>query len=104
MSEYGVGVRRRRRRRGKLMAKRLKLSGTTMAANSAQNTLVGNVTNKIAGTTLTILDTAGGRFKLVGTAIQAGATLATAGKYTIQLLEEQVNVGRQATSIDIVVS
>lgn len=104
MDEYGVGVRRRRRRRGKLMAKRLKLSATTMPANSAQNTLVGNVTNKISGTVLSILDTAGNRFKLVGSAIQAGSVLAAAGKYTILLLEEQANVGRQVTSIDIIVS
>lgn len=104
MAKAGAIRRRRRRRRGELMAKTLRLSSAIMAANSPQGTLVGNVVNKINGTYLTLIDTVGGRFQLVGLAIQAGATPAVAGKYTIELLEEQSSVGHQPTFIEITVT
>lgn len=101
MTEYGVGVRRRRRRRGTLMAKRLQLSNYTMTASSANGTLVGNVTNKITGSTLTLVDDAGGRFKLVGAAVQASTVASTSGTYTVILREDKVNIGNQTTRIEI---
>ena len=104
MAAAGAGRRRRRRRRGKLMAKRLQISNATMPASSPQGTIVGTVLRKIAGTYLTLIDTVGNRFQLVGSVIQAGVTPAIAGKYTIELLEEQSSVGRQATFIEITVS
>jgi len=103
MAAAGAIRRRRRRRRGTLIAIKLKLNNATMVANSPENTLVGNVLNKISESYLTMIDTAGDRFKLVGTDIQAGATPALAGQYTIELLEEQSSVGRQATFIVITV-
>lgn len=101
MNEYGVGVRRRRRRRGKLMAKRLKLSNYTMPAASANGTVVGNITNKMAGSTVTIIDDQGGRFKLSGLAVQASTVSATAGIYNVWLREEVANIGRQTTRVEI---
>ena len=101
--EYGVGVRRRRRRRGELMAKKLLLSNYTLVHNSAEGTLVGNVTNKITGSTLTLVDNAGGRIKLVGTAIQAGAVASVAGKYLINV-KEQNSMASQITQIEITVT
>ena len=101
--EYGVGVRRRRRRRGELMAKKLLLSGYTLAANSPEGTVVGNVTNKIADSTLSLIDNAGGRIKLVGSAIQAGAVASLAGKYLINV-KEQNSMASQITQIEITVT
>jgi len=101
--EYGVGVRRRRRRRGELMAKKLILSGYTLAANSPEGTVVGNVTNKIAGSTLSLIDNAGGRIKLVGIAIQAGAVASIAGTYLINV-KEQNEMASQITQIEITVT
>ena len=75
-----------------------------MAQNSPEGTLVGNITNKTTGTTVVMIDSAQNRFKLVGTAIQAGSSLATAGKYIIQLLEDQPSSGSQVTNIEITVS
>lgn len=101
--EYGVGVRRRRRRRGELMAKKLLLSGYTLAANSPEGTLVGNVTNKIADSTLTLVDNAGGRIGLVGLAIQAGPVPSIAGTYLINI-KEQNSMASQITQIEIIVT
>ncbi len=101
--EYGVGVRRRRRRRGELMAKRLLLSGYALAANSPEGTVVGNVTNKIAGSTLSLIDNAGGIIKLVDTAIQAGAVASIAGTYLINV-KEQNGMASQITQIEITVT
>lgn len=101
--EYGVGVRRRRRRRGELMSTKLILSGYALAANSPDGTLVGNVTNKIAGSTLSLVDDAGGRIKLVGTAIQASTVASLAGKYLINV-KEQNTMASQITQIEITVT
>jgi hypothetical protein len=101
--EYGVGVRRRRRRRGELMSTRITLSGYTLAANSPNGTLVGNITNKIADSTLTLVDDAGGRIKLVGTAIQASTVASLAGKYLINV-KEQNSMASQITQIEITVT
>lgn len=101
--EYGVGVRRRRRRRGELMAKKVTLSGYTLAANSPEGTAVGDVTNKIAGSTLSLIDDAGGRIKLVGSAIQAGSVASIAGKYLINV-KEQNPMASQITQIEITIT
>jgi len=101
--EYGVGVRRRRRRRGELMSTRLTLSGYTLAANSPDGTLVGNVTNKIADSTLSLIDDAGGRIKLVGSAIQAGSVASIAGTYLINI-KEQNSMASQITQIEITIT
>ena len=101
--EYGVGVRRRRRRRGELMAKKIILSGYTLAANSLDGTVVGNVTNKIADSTLSLIDNAGGRIKLVGLAIQASSVASVAGKYLITV-KEQNPMATQLTQVEITVT
>lgn len=101
--EYGVGVRRRRRRRGELMAKKLLLSAYTLTANSPDGTVVGNVTNKIAGSTLTLVDNAGGRIKLVGSAVQAGTVASLAGTYLINIKEQNAGAS-QITQIEITVT
>ena len=101
--EYGVGVRRRRRRRGELMAKKLLLSAYTLTANSPDGTVVGNVTNKIAGSTLTLVDNAGGRIKLVGSAVQAGTVPSLAGTYLINIKEQNAGAS-QITQIEITVT
>lgn len=101
--EYGVGVRRRRRRRGELMAKKLILSGYSLAANSPDGTVVGSVTNKIADSTLSLIDNAGGRIKLVGSAIQASTVASLAGKYLINV-KEQNSMASQITQIEITVT
>jgi hypothetical protein len=85
------------------MAKKLLLSNYTLVHNSTEGTLVGNVTNKIAGSTLTLVDNAGGRIKLVGTAIQAGAAASIAGKYLINV-KEQNSMASQITQIEITVT
>ena len=101
--EYGVGVRRRRRRRGELMAKKLLLSGYTLAANSPEGTVVGTITNKIADSVLTLIDNAGGRVKLVGLEIQAGSVASIAGSYLISI-KEQNSMASQITQVEITVS
>lgn len=101
--EYGVGVRRRRRRRGELMAKKLLLSNYTLVHGSVAGTLIGNITNKIASSTLTLVDNAGGRVALVGTALQAGSVSSTAGKYLINIKESN-SMASQITQIEITVT
>jgi hypothetical protein len=101
--EYGVGVRRRRRRRGELMAKKIILSGYTLAANSLDGTVVGNVTNKIADSTLSLIDNAGGRIKLVDLAIQADSVASVAGTYLITI-KEQNSMATQLTQVEITVT
>jgi hypothetical protein len=85
------------------MSTRLTLSGYTLAANSPNGTLVGNVTNKIAGSTLTLVDDAGGRIKLVGSAIQASTVASIAGKYLINV-REKITTSSQITQIEITVT
>lgn len=101
--EYGVGVRRRRRRRGELMAKKATLSNYTLTSNSPEGTVVGNVTNKIADSTLSLIDDAGGRLKLVGSVIQAGAVASLAGTYLINVKEQNPGAS-QITQIEIIVT
>ena len=101
--EYGVGVRRRRRRRGELMARKLILSGYSLAANSPDGTVVGNVTNKINDSTLTLIDNAGERIKLVGSAIQASSVPSIAGTYLVTL-KEQNSMASQITQVEIIVT
>lgn len=100
--EYGVGVRRRRRRRGELMARKALLSGYTLSANSPEGTLVGTITNKIADSTLTLVDNADGRFKLVGIEVRAGPLAPIAGTYLITL-KERNSMALQITQIEITV-
>lgn len=101
MADAGVAARRRRRRRGELVARRLILSGYSLAAASPEGTLVGNITNSIG--TLTLVDNAGGRIKLVGTAVQAGSVSSNPGTYLINIKEEN-SMSSQITQIGIVVS
>lgn len=52
----------------------LGLSVTSITENSAAATVVGAISGKTAGSTLSLVDTAGSRFALSGTNIVAGAT------------------------------
>lgn len=104
MTSYGVGVRRRRRRRGELVAKQLQLSNYSVAIGAAPGVLVGNVTNKIAGTTLTLTDSDGERFALSGVALTAGSVATTSGQASpriITLLEVQPNGVKQYSKVSI---
>ena len=68
----------------------LSLSASTLAENSAEGTAIGTIVGQTGGSTITMTDTAGGRFKLVGTAVQAGATATdyeTATSHNITLRE-----------------
>ena len=85
------------------MAKTLLLSNYTMPANSPEGTVVGSVTNKIADSTLTLLDDAGGRFKLVGLDLQAGAIASVAGEYLIGFKEIN-SMATQYTQMRVIVS
>ena len=96
--------RKRRKRRFKLKSIPLTLSNATMAANSAENTVVGNVLNIVPGVLVTIVDTSGNRFKLVGTQVRAGPTLAAAGTYTIVLGHGNSALGFYNSSIQITVA
>lgn len=50
------------------------LSPATLAEGAAQGTIVGTLRGGSAGSTLSLIGNAGGRFQLVGTAVQAGPT------------------------------
>lgn len=52
----------------------LSLSPATIVEASAEDTVVGGLFGRRTGSTLTLVDDAGGRFKLTGTVIEAGAT------------------------------
>lgn len=52
----------------------LVLSASTIAENSAEDTLVGSILNIMGGSTLSLADNAGGRFKITGASLYAGAT------------------------------
>jgi hypothetical protein len=52
----------------------LTLSASTIVEMAAEDTVVGSIVRRTAGSTLSLTDTAGGRFKLSGTTIVAGAT------------------------------
>lgn len=90
-------VRRRKRRRGKLAAIALKLTATSLPAASVTGTTVGTLTNKLATSTVTLIDNAG-KFTLVGSAINTTGTL-TAGTYNLTLKEVQLNGVQQVSSI-----
>lgn len=74
MELYGVGVRRRRRRRGELVAKKLLLNFSQADPATPPGTKIADITNKISTSTLTLLDSNSGRFSLVGNSIFAGTT------------------------------
>ena len=57
-----------------LALKSVNLSAASVVENSAENTVIGAVLNTTPGSTLSLVDNAGGRFKLVGGNIVAGAT------------------------------
>lgn len=65
----------------------LTLSASTMDEDAVEDTLVGAIQNKSSGSTIALTDDAGGRFKLTGTNIVAGATLASAADYSITIRE-----------------
>jgi hypothetical protein len=104
MAAAGAIRRKRRKRRAKLKNIPLTLSSATMPANSVQDTVVGNILNIVPGAYVSITDTAGGRFKLVGTQIKAGATAAVAGSYTILLSQGTSALGFYSSSIVITVA
>jgi len=104
MAAAGAIRRKRRKRRFKLKTVPLTLSNATMPANSVQDTVVGNILNILPGASVSITDTASGRFKLVGTQIKAGATAAVAGSYTIVLSHGNSALGFYNTSIVITVA
>jgi len=104
MAAAGAIRRKRRKRRFKLKSIPLTLSNATMVANSAQDTVVGDVLNILPGASVSIVDTAGNRFKLVGTQVRAGATTAAAGTYTIVLAHGNSALGFYNSSILITVA
>ena len=68
----------------------LLLSTSTLPENSVEGTVVGTIMGATSGSAITMTDTAGGRFKLVGNAVQAGATATdyeTATSHNITLRE-----------------
>lgn len=80
------------------------LGGTfTLAENSAQGTSAGSLTGRTAGSTLTMIDNAGGRVQLSGTTIQAGPTstdfeAATTHSFTVrETLADSPNSPRDTT-------
>ena len=50
------------------------LSATTLTEGAAQGTAIGTLRGRTVGSTLSLIDNAGGRFQLTGTTIQAGPT------------------------------
>lgn len=84
------------------MAKTLLLSNYTMPANSPEGTVVGSVTNKIASSTLTLIDNAGDRVKLVDLELQAGSISSLPGVYLINI-KEQNSMASQITQIEITI-
>ena len=102
MSLNGVSIRRRRRRRGELVAQSLKLSNYTIPANTPQGVLVANITNKIAGSTLSLVDTDYNRFLLSGTSIYAGPVQVDPGSpRLLTLLETQPDGVKQQTNLSM---
>lgn len=68
----------------------LSLDADEITENSAEDTVIGAVVGKSSGSTLSLIDDAGGRFKLSGTNIVAGATntdYEAATSYNITLRE-----------------
>ena len=95
---YGVGIRRRRRHRGELVAKKLLLSSYNVSASATVSTVVGHITNSIG--TVTLTDTASGKFSLSSGNIVVAAAL-TATTYNITLKEVQSNGVTQYTAVTI---
>lgn len=52
----------------------LALSASTIAEGSVEDTVVGAIQNNTSGSTLSMTDTASGKFKLTGTNVVAGAS------------------------------
>lgn len=80
------------------------LTGTfTLAENSAQGTSAGTLSGRTAGSTLALIDNAGGRVQLSGTTIQAGPTAldfeaATSHSFTVrETLADSANSPRDTT-------
>ena len=80
------------------------LTGTfTLAENSAQGTNAGTLSGRTAGSTLTLIDNAGGRVQLSGTTIQAGPTAldfeaAASHSFTVrETLADSANSPRDTT-------
>ncbi len=86
----------------------LSLDTDEIEENSAEDTVVGAVQDKSTGSTLTLIDDAGGRFKLSGTNIVAGATnidYEAATSYEITLRETHADASNSPrdTVIEITV-
>ena len=103
MAAAGAIRRKRRKRRAKLKNIPLTLSSATMPANSAQDTVVGNILNILPGASVSIVDSST-NFKVVGTQIKAGPTLTPAGSYTIVLRHGNSALGFYNSSIIITVT
>lgn len=85
----------------------LTLSANTMAANAAENTVVGNIVGaQTEDSVLTLANDDGGRFKLVGLSVRAGATASGAGTRTIVVRETNPygSNSPRDTSLNITVS
>ena len=68
----------------------LGLSANTLPENATEGTEVGTIVGVTSGSAITMTDTAGGRFKLVGNAVQAGAVATdyeTTARHNITLRE-----------------
>lgn len=65
----------------------LDLDTNEVALASPQNTPVGNILNATDGSTLSMTVTDGGRFKLVGSQVQVGATALTGGNRNVTVRE-----------------
>jgi hypothetical protein len=92
MNKYlvaGIGsVRRRRRRyRGDLVALKLAIDNNIVPLDTPPGEKVGTITNKIAGSTLTLVDSDSDRFTLVGNTIYTGPTKITNAISPIRRIE-----------------
>lgn len=70
----------------------LTLSASTMPANSAENTVVGAFVGKADATdsVLTLVDNDGGRFKITGNNLVAGAVASAAGTRNVTVRETNI--------------
>jgi hypothetical protein len=86
----------------------LSLDADELTENSAEDTAVGAVQDKTSGSTLTLIDTAGGRFKLSGTNIVAGATpsdyeVATSYEITLRETHPDASNSPRDTVIEVTI-
>ena len=100
----GPAIRRRRRRRGELVSKKLVLDNYTVGSNSPLNVVIGTIVNKINGSTVTLVDNDSDRFYISGNSIRYGPSTIAAESSSprlLTLLETQSNGVKQYSQISI---